>query len=36
MGHNPSTHYKHYGAWISDKDKKDSVRRTVGTLMGVQ
>ena len=33
MGHDSRTHLKHYGAWTSDKDKKDSVRRTVGTLM---
>ena len=24
---------EHYGAWTSDKDKKDSVVRAVGTLM---
>lgn len=32
MGHDSRTHLKHYGAWTSDKDKKDSVRRTVGKL----
>ena len=32
MGHDSRTHLKHYGAWTSDKDKKDSVRRTVGNL----
>ena len=32
MGHDSRTHLKHYGAWTSDKDKKNSVRRTVGNL----
>lgn len=32
MGHDSRTHLKHYGAWTSDQDKKDSVRRTVGAL----
>ena len=32
MGHDSRTHLKHYGAWTNDKDKKDSVRRTVGNL----
>ena len=33
MGHDSRTHLKHYGAWTSDKDKKDSVRRVVGDLL---
>ena len=33
MGHGSRTHLKHYGAWTSNKDKKDSVFRTVGTLI---
>ena len=32
MGHDSRTHLKHYGAWTSDKDKKDSGRRAVGQL----
>ena len=36
MGHNPNTHYKHYGKFTTDQDKKESVARAVGTLMGVQ
>lgn len=33
MGHDPKTHHKHYGAWTSDKDKKESVARAVGTIV---
>ena len=33
MGHQSRSHFKHYGAWSSDKDKKDSVRRVVGDLL---
>ena len=33
MGHNPNTHYKHYGSFTTDEDKKESVRRAVGSLM---
>lgn len=33
IGHDSRTHLKHYGTWTSDKDKKDSVRRMMGTLM---
>ena len=33
MGHNPNTHYKHYGKFTTDEDKKESVRRAVGDLL---
>ena len=32
MGHDMRTHMKHYGAWTTDADKKDSVSRAVGSL----
>ena len=32
MTHDSRMHLKHYGAWTSDKDKKDSVVRAVGEL----
>jgi len=34
MTHDSRTHLKHYGAWTSDKDKKDSVIRAVGKIAG--
>ena len=33
MGHDSRTHLKHYGAWTSDEDKKESVARTVGNVL---